>query len=193
MWCPHLLKVEFNACKILSRAVSEWRYSSDGYVKVLLKMPQQFNCKKCISARPGHLSVPSVEERERKKLSWTEDWVSYLMKETRAWVWYEGLECLIQKVPGHVQTTVYKIATNKDLLYSTGYSAQYSVMAHVGKDSKKEWTYVQLTHFALHLKLSIVNQLYSNKNLKLRIPSPERGHSWVRKGRVGDKNWARGS
>ena len=65
----HLLKVEFNACKILSRAVSEWRYSSDGYVKVLLKMPQQFNCKKCISARPGHLSAPSVEERERKKLS----------------------------------------------------------------------------------------------------------------------------
>ena len=41
-------------------------------------------------------------------------------------------------MPGHVQTTVYKIATNKDLLYSTGYSAQYSVMAQVGKDSKKE-------------------------------------------------------
>ena len=76
-------------------------------------MPQQFKYKKCISANPGHLSAPSVEERERKKLSWTEVWVSYLMKETRAWVWYEGLESegiyLSQKVPGHVHTTIYKI------------------------------------------------------------------------------------
>ena len=29
--------------------------------------------------------------------------------------------------------------TNKDLLYSTGNSAQYSVMAYMEKESKKEW------------------------------------------------------
>ena len=30
-------------------------------------------------------------------------------------------------------------ATNKNLLYSTGNSTQYSVMAYVGKDPKKKW------------------------------------------------------
>ena len=32
--------------------------------------------------------------------------------------------------------------TNKDLLYSTGNCAQYSVMTCMGKESKKEWIYV---------------------------------------------------
>ena len=31
---------------------------------------------------------------------------------------------------------------NKDLLYSTGNSTQYSVMNYMGKESKKEWIYV---------------------------------------------------
>ena len=35
-----------------------------------------------------------------------------------------------------------KQITNKDLLYSTGNSTQYSVMTYMGKESKKEWTYV---------------------------------------------------
>ena len=35
-----------------------------------------------------------------------------------------------------------KWITNKDLLYSTGNSAQYSVMAYMGKESKEEWIYV---------------------------------------------------
>ena len=35
-----------------------------------------------------------------------------------------------------------KQITNKDLLYSTGNSTQYSVMAYMGKESKKEWIYV---------------------------------------------------
>ena len=34
------------------------------------------------------------------------------------------------------------IGNNKDLLYSTGNSTQYSVMAYMGKESKKEWIYV---------------------------------------------------
>ena len=33
-------------------------------------------------------------------------------------------------------------STNKDLLYSTGNSSQHSVMANMGKESKKEWIYV---------------------------------------------------
>ena len=35
-----------------------------------------------------------------------------------------------------------KWITNKDLLYSTGNSAQYSIMTYRGKESKKEWIYV---------------------------------------------------
>ena len=32
--------------------------------------------------------------------------------------------------------------TNKDLLYSTGNSIQYSVMSYMGTESKKEWIYM---------------------------------------------------
>ena len=35
-----------------------------------------------------------------------------------------------------------KSITNKDLLYSTGNSTQYSVMGYIGKESNKEWIYV---------------------------------------------------
>ena len=35
-----------------------------------------------------------------------------------------------------------KWITNKDLLYSTGNSTQYSVMIYTGKESKKEGIYV---------------------------------------------------
>ena len=35
-----------------------------------------------------------------------------------------------------------KQITNKNLLYSTGNSTQYSVMAYMGKESKKEWNHV---------------------------------------------------
>ena len=35
-----------------------------------------------------------------------------------------------------------KWITNKDLLYSTGNSSQYSVMTYMGKESKEECTYV---------------------------------------------------
>ena len=34
--------------------------------------------------------------------------------------------------------------TNKDLLYCTGNSTQYSVMTYVVKESKKEWIYVNV-------------------------------------------------
>ena len=40
-----------------------------------------------------------------------------------------------------IYTPLYK-TDNKNLLYSTGNSTQYSVMTHMGIESKKEWIYV---------------------------------------------------
>ena len=39
-----------------------------------------------------------------------------------------------------IHTTIY--VTNKNLLYSTDNSSQYSVMAYEGKESKIVWIYV---------------------------------------------------
>ena len=49
-----------------------------------------------------------------------------------------------------------KWITNKDLLYSTGNSAQYYVAAWVGGEfgGERIHIYVQLSPFAVHLKLS---------------------------------------
>ena len=48
-----------------------------------------------------------------------------------------------QEIGIDIYTLLYiKQITNKDLLYSTGNSTQYSVMAYMGKESKKEWIYV---------------------------------------------------
>ena len=65
-------------------------------------------------------------------------------------------------------TTIYKIDNEIDLLYSTGNSTQYSVTACMGKESKTEWisAYVQLDHFAVHLKLR--QHCKSTKNLKIK-------------------------
>ena len=42
-----------------------------------------------------------------------------------------------------IYTLLYiKQITNKDLMYSTGSSTQYSLMTYMGKGSKKEWIYV---------------------------------------------------
>ena len=42
-----------------------------------------------------------------------------------------------------IYTILYiKQITNKNLLYSTGNSTQYSVMTYMGIESKKEWIYV---------------------------------------------------
>ena len=55
-----------------------------------------------------------------------------------------------------MHTAVCKGVTNKDLLYSTGGSAQYSVAAWMGGEFGGEWVhvYVWLSPFAVHLKLS---------------------------------------
>ena len=42
-----------------------------------------------------------------------------------------------------INTLLYiKQKTNKNLLYSTGNSTQYSVMTYMGIESKREWIYV---------------------------------------------------
>ena len=53
------------------------------------------------------------------------------------------------------QFSNWTITTNKNLLYSTGNSIQYSVMAYMGKESKYEWihVYVNRIHYAVLLKL----------------------------------------
>ena len=55
-------------------------------------------------------------------------------------------------------------ATNKDLLYSTGNPIQYSVIANMGKESKKEWMHVHDSLCYTAENNNIVNQLYTNKN-----------------------------
>ena len=48
-----------------------------------------------------------------------------------------------QEIGINIYTPLYiKQITNKGLLYSTGNSTQYSVMAYMGKEPKKEWIYV---------------------------------------------------
>ena len=44
-----------------------------------------------------------------------------------------------QELGMNIHTLLYiRLVTNKDLLYSTGNSAQHSVMAYMGKESTKE-------------------------------------------------------
>ena len=57
-----------------------------------------------------------------------------------------------------------KEITNKDLLYSTGNSTRYYVMTYMGKESTKQWIYVQLIHSVVDQKvIQHCNQLYANK------------------------------
>ena len=57
-----------------------------------------------------------------------------------------------------IHTLLYlKLITNKDLLYSTGNSAQCRVAAWMAGEFGGEWihVYVWLSPFAVHLKLSL--------------------------------------
>ena len=51
-----------------------------------------------------------------------------------------GINC---EIGTDICTLLYiKSITNKNLLYSTGNSTQYSVMTYMGIECKKEWIYV---------------------------------------------------
>ena len=41
-----------------------------------------------------------------------------------------------------------------ELLYGTGNYIQYQVITYNGKESEKEYTHMELNHFAIHLKLT---------------------------------------
>ena len=62
----------------------------------------------------------------------------------------------------------HRPVTNKNLLYHTGSSTQYSVMTDMGKESEKEWIYVYVypIHLTAHLKLTQhCKSTISNKKL----------------------------
>ena len=68
--------------------------------------------------------------------------------------WKEGI---VREFGMDTYTLRYlKWITNKDLLYSTGNSAQCYVAAWMGGEFREEWihVYVWLNPFAVHLKLS---------------------------------------
>ena len=46
-----------------------------------------------------------------------------------------------------------KLISNKDLMYSTGKSTQYSVTAYMGEESEKD-SYLYMIHFTVYLKLT---------------------------------------
>ena len=71
---------------------------------------------------------------------------NYTKKKDRQNPWANGKSTAIHS-KSHKEVYTYtllyiKYITNKDLLYSTGNSTQYSVVAYMGKESKKEWIYV---------------------------------------------------
>ena len=71
----------------------------------------------------------------------------------------------------HIHTTIYtNPISNKNLLYSTGTSTRYSVIAHRRKESEKEWLYVYCTDSLCCTPRSwhnIVNHLSLNKVFKI--------------------------
>ena len=66
----------------------------------------------------------------------------------------------------------------KYLLYSARNCTQYSVMTYLGKESKKEWIYVDvlLIHFAVHQKIT---QHYKSTILQLKINFKRREDFYV--------------
>ena len=69
----------------------------------------------------------------------------------------EGKEGMVREVLMDMYTLLYlKQVTNKDLLYSTGNSAQCYVAAWMGGEFGRKWIHVHvwLSPFAVHLKLS---------------------------------------
>lgn len=70
----------------------------------------------------------------------------------------------------HMHTIIYNTVLNKNLLYSTGNSNQYSVMAYIGREFKKKKTRGNTYMYNDSLSCtpennSIVNQLYTNKTI----------------------------
>jgi len=66
-----------------------------------------------------------------------------------------GSEGIVRESGMDMYTLLYlKETANKDLLYSTGNSAQYYVAAWTGREVGGEWIHAWLSPFAVHQKLS---------------------------------------
>ena len=92
-----------------------------------------------------------------------------------------GINC---KIGTDINTLLYiKLITNKGLLYSTGNSTLSSVMAYMGKESKKEYIYIQEIYFAIPLKLTWYYRptIFQSKFFKKRTFSLLKGASdtWI--------------
>lgn len=61
-----------------------------------------------------------------------------------------------QIVVNTICTLYIEWMVNRDLLYSTGNTTQYSLIIYMEKESEKEWicVYVQLNHFVVQQKLT---------------------------------------
>ena len=64
-----------------------------------------------------------------------------------------------------IYTLLYiKEITNKDLLFSTRNSSQYSVMTCMGKQSKKEWRYIYI-----YIYICITDSLYCTAEINTTL------------------------
>ena len=51
----------------------------------------------------------------------------------------------------HIRTTVYKIDTNKDILYSRGNSIQYIIISYIEEESESEYIYILNMTYTLNI------------------------------------------
>jgi len=111
-----------------------------------------------LGAKIPHASQPRSQYIKQKQYvdKYTEDF------KTHKDLWLPGLGeglgvGIVREFEMNMYTPLYlRWITNKDLLYSTGNSAQCYVAACMGKKFGGEWThvYIWLSPFAIHLKLS---------------------------------------
>ena len=86
-----------------------------------------------------------VESKKRYKWTNLQSIKSHRCRKQTYGYWGGRARGINWEIEIDIYTLLYiKQITNKDLLYSTVNSTQYSVMAYMGKESKKEWIYVHV-------------------------------------------------
>ena len=108
--------------------------------------------------RPNIVFSREVESKKKKKKVAQ---INLFTKQEQSQIWRTNLWFVKEGVNWEIGIDIYtllyiKQITNKDLMYSTGNSTQYSAMAYMGKQSRKEqmYVYVLMTHFAVQQKLT---------------------------------------